>query len=326
MRALIGAACLAAALAASSIAAVPAQAADKLTVMLDWLVNPDHAPLIVAQEMGYFRDAGLDVTFVEPADPSDPPKLVAAGKADIALTYQPQLQMQAAAGLPLVRIGTLISTPLNTLLVLKDGPIHSIRDLKGHKIGYSVVGFEDGLLSTMLGTAGLKLSDVTLVNVNFSLVPALLSHQVDAVIGGYRNVEFNQLALQGHPARAFFPEELGVPAYDELVMAAARDRLGDPRLKRFVAAVERGVLYLTNHPRKSWALFLKHHPKLDDPLDRKAWADTLARFDHSPAALDVGRYRRFARFLVAKGIVKSMPPVADYAVDLDAPACAKPAK
>ena len=109
-------------------------AQDRLTVLLDWFVNPDHAPLFVAQEAGYFKDAGLEVELIAPADPNDPPKLVAAGKADVAISYQPQLHIQVDQGLPLRRIGTLVATPLNSLVVLADGPIKSIADLKGRKI------------------------------------------------------------------------------------------------------------------------------------------------------------------------------------------------
>jgi putative hydroxymethylpyrimidine transport system substrate-binding protein len=293
-----------------------ARAADKLTVILDWFVNPDHGPLVVAQEKGFFAEAGLEVQLVAPADPNDPPKLVAAGQADLALDYQPQLQMQVAEGLPLVRIGTLIDTPLNCLLALSDGPVRSITDLKGRRIGYSVAGFEDALLRAMLARHGLGLSDVSLINVNFSLVPPLLQGQVDAVIGAFRNVELEQVGLQGRPGRAFFVEEEGVPAYDELVFIANKAHLADPRLPRFLAAVERATLWLINHPEEGWDLFRKGRSELDTELNKRAWQDTLARFAHRPAALDRGRYERFAAFLVAMGVVKSMPPVADYAVEL----------
>lgn len=59
-------------------------AQEKVTVLLDWFVNPDHAPLFVALEKGYFGDHGLDVEIIAPSNPNDPPKLVAAGKGDIA--------------------------------------------------------------------------------------------------------------------------------------------------------------------------------------------------------------------------------------------------
>ena len=99
-----------------------ANASDKVTLLLDWFVNPDHGPIIIAQEKGYFRDVGLEVEVIAPADPADPPKLVAAGKADLAVSYQPQLHLQVAEGMPLVRVGTLVATPLNCLLTLERGP------------------------------------------------------------------------------------------------------------------------------------------------------------------------------------------------------------
>ena len=158
-------------------------AKDNLTLLLDWFVNPDHAPIIIALEKGYFSDSSLDVEIIAPADPNDPPKLVAAGQADLAVSYQPQLHLQVEQGLPLRRIATLVATPLNSLVVLEDGPVKSIADLKGRKVGFSVGGFEDALLNSVLVQHGLSIKDVTLINVNFALSPALLSGQVDAVIG-----------------------------------------------------------------------------------------------------------------------------------------------
>ncbi len=293
-----------------------ARAADKLTVMLDWFVNPDHGTLIVAQEKGYFRDAGLEVELIAPADPNDPPKLVAAGKADLAVSYQPQLMLQVAQGLPLKRIGTLVATPLNSLVVLADGPIKSIADLKGGKVGFSVGGFEDVLLKAMLERHGLKLTDVELINVNFSLSPALITGQVDAVIGAFRNFELNQMDIVKRPGRAFFIEEEGVPVYDELILVANAKRLGDPRLRRFLDALERGTQFLVNHPEKSWALFVKGRSELNDELNRRAWRDTLARFALRPAALDRTRYARFAEFLEHHGMIPKALAVDAYAVEV----------
>jgi putative hydroxymethylpyrimidine transport system substrate-binding protein len=296
--------------------ATPAAAAERLTLLLDWFVNPDHAPIIVADELGYFANAGLEVEIVAPADPNDPPKLVAAGEADVAISYQPQLHIQVDQGLPLTRIGTLVATPLNSLVALEDGPIDEIADLKGRKVGFSVGGFEDALLRAMLGHHGLSLADVELVNVNFALSPALLSGQVDAVIGAFRNFELNQLALEGHPGRAFYPEEQGVPTYDELIFIANTGALGDPRLPRFVDAIEAATLYILNHPEASFALFVDGRPELDDELNRRAWQDTLPRFALRPAALDSARYARFAKFLEAQGLIGTPPPVASYALEL----------
>lgn len=298
------------------LVATPAAAAEKLTLILDWFVNPDHGPLVIAREKGFFAEQDLEVELVAPADPNDPPKLVAAGRADLAVSYQPQLHLQVQEGLPLVRIGTLVATPLNCLVVLESSDIRSPADLRGRKVGFSVGGFEDALLGAMLAKYGLSLSDIELVNVNFSLSPSIIAGQVDAVIGAFRNFELNQMDIAGHPGRAFYPEEEGVPAYDELIYVAHRDRLDDPRFARFLLAVEKATHWLVNHPQEAWDVFRGTSPELDDELNARAWRDTLPRFALRPAALDDGRYARFAAFLEKQGLVSAPPPVATYAVDL----------
>ncbi len=294
----------------------PARAADKLTVLLDWYVNPDHGPLIVAKELGYFEAEGLDVELIAPSDPSAPPRLVAAGQGDIAVSYQPTLYEQVQAKLPLTRIGTLIETPLNAVIALKDGPVASLEDLKGKKVGFSISGFEDAILSTMLRTVGLTETDVEMINVNFALTPALLSGQVDAVVGAYRNFELTQLEIEGKPGIAIYPEEHGVPVYDELIYIVNSEKLDDDRFKRFLRAVEAATIYLTNHPEDGFQAFIKNHADLDDELNRRAWFDTLPRFAKRPAAMDVGRYERFGLFMKEAGLVETLAPVEDYAVEL----------
>lgn len=291
-------------------------AAEKLTVLLEWFVNPDHAPLIVGLEAGIFAEAGLDVELVAPADPNDPPKLVAAGRAPLAISYQPQLHVQASRGLPLMRVATLIATPLSSLLVLEDSPIRTLADLKGRKIGFSVGGLEDAMLGLMLKSAGLKLTDVELTNVNFSLSPSLLSGQVDAVIGAFRNFELNQMDLVGKPGRAFYPEEHGVPGYDELIIVANTSDLDNPDIARFVNALEESVQFLVNHPDEAWNMFITAYPDLDDELNRRAWRDTLPRFALRPGALDRPRYERFAGFLKSRGLIDEILPTEQYARDI----------
>ena len=294
----------------------PAVAADKLTVLLDWFVNPDHAALVIAKEKGLFAEAGLDVDLIAPADPSAPPRLVAAGQGDIAVTYQPQLHVQVSEGLPLVRIATLAETPLNTLLALADGPVKSVADLKGRTVGFSVGGFEDALLATMLKQEGLSLSDIKLVNINFALSQSLIAGKVDAVIGAFRNFELNQLDIENRPGIAFYPEEHGVPVYDELVAVAKSDRADDPTLRRFVDALEKATLWLTNHPDEAWTVFVAAHPDLDNDLNKRAWRDTLPRLAKRPGALDRHRYERFAEFMKQSGLIKEAAPLDSYAVEL----------
>ena len=301
-----------------ALLATPAMAQDKMTLILDWFINPDHGPIILAEELGYFEEAGLEVEVVAPADPSDPPKMVAAGQADLAISYQPQLHLQIENGLPLRRVGTLVATPLNCLLVLEDGPIKSTADLKGRKVGFSVSGVEEVLLSTILGQHGLTLDDIELVSVNWSLSPSLMSRQVDAVIGAYRNFELNQMEIEGVPGRCFYVEEEGVPAYDELIYVANPDRMDADMLRRFLHATERATQYIMNHPQESWEIFSGTSRELQDELNEMAWADTYPRFATRPAALDHARYRRFEQFLLDAGMIENHTPVSGLAMDLNA--------
>ncbi len=274
-----------------------AQAKDKLTLILDWFPNPNHAPLFVAEQQGLFAQENLDVHLIGPSDPSEPPRLVAAKKADLALTYQPQFMLQTAQGLPLTRIATLIATPLDCLLVIAKGDIKQLKDLTGKRIGYSAGGTYLVTLSAMLRQAGMSLKDVELINVHYNLSQALLTNKVDAITGVMRNVELTQLRLAGFTPKAFYPEDFGVPSYDELIVVTHRDNSQDPRLTRFLRALEKGTHYLINHPQQSWLLFAKQHPELNNPLNKQIWFDTLPRFALRPAAIDTTRDDNFARFL-----------------------------
>jgi putative hydroxymethylpyrimidine transport system substrate-binding protein len=302
------------------LCAIPmARADDKLTVLLDWFVNPDHAPLFVSQYIGAYKKEGLDVTFIAPADPSTPPREVAAGQGDLALSYQPQLYMLVDQGLPIVRVGTLIDKPLNVLTALAGNGIKTMKDFKGRRIGYSVSGVEDALVGTMLGHVGLSLSDVTMVNVNFALVTALLSHQVDGVIGTYRNFEDNEVAEKGATPVIFSPQDYGVPVDDELIVLANRNRLGDPRIARFLAAVQMGTAYLAAHPDSMWAEFAAQHPDLNNTLNKTAWFQTIPYFAADPFRLDEARYRNYEAFMASHHLIAKSLPLSAYAVQLNRP-------
>ncbi|WP_192891158.1 ABC transporter substrate-binding protein [Vibrio bathopelagicus] len=285
----------------------------KLTLMLDWFVNPNHGPIVIAQERGYFADQGLEVEIQEPADPSTPAKLVAAGKVDLAVTYQPSLTMDVAAGLPLVRASTLIATPLNTLMVLDNGKNDSLADLKGKKIGIAIAGNEEATIGTMLAQENVAFTDVQTINVGWALSSSLASGKVDAIWGGLRNFETNQLALEGFKAKAFFPEEHGVPAYDELIFVANTKQHDDEAIKAFNKALEQATTYIVNHPQDSWSEFVAYSPDtLNNELNQRAWNDTLTRFALRPSAVDLKRYDDYAQFMFDKGIIKTLPKAENY--------------
>jgi len=301
-------------IALSLLWALPGHA-KPITVLLDWFVNPDHAPLIIALQTGEFSQRGLDVRLIEPADPSLPPKLVAVGQADIAVSYQPSLMMDLANGLPLARIGALVDQPLNSLVVLKAGPIASIADLRGKTVGYSVGGFEDAILGAMLKTEGLTTQDIRLVNVNFALSPSLYTGQVDAVIGAFRNFELNQMDLDGKPGRAFFPEDHGVPAYEELILVTRPERAEDPAISAFLDALDAATRKILADPEGTFKTFVAYKPaELQTELNVRAWRDTLPKLAQSTRPTDPAAWDRFATFMRDAGLIPSVPDTRTYLI------------
>ncbi|MFD2180062.1 ABC transporter substrate-binding protein [Veronia pacifica] len=289
-----------------------------LTLMLDWFVNPNHGPIVIAQQKGYFQKAGLKVTIQEPADPSTPPKLVAANKVDLAISYQPNLTIDVAAGLPLIRAATLVATPLNTLMVLDNKKLTDLSDLKGKKIGIAIAGNEEATIGTMLGSQGIEYNDVEIIHVGWALSSSLASGKVDAIWGGFRNFETNQLAIEGYKSKAFFPEEHGVPAYDELVFVANAKSYDKSAIQKFNRAIEQATTYIVNHPDQAWNEFVAYSPDtLNNELNKRAWQDTLTRFALRPSAVDLKRYDDYARFMFQHNIISSVPVAADYVPDLN---------
>lgn len=292
----------------------PCVASEKLIVMLDWFPNPNHAPLFIAEEKGFFLDAGLDVELIGPSNPADPAKFVAAEKADIAITYQPQLIEQVDQGLPLIRMGTLIDKPLDCLVVLDNSSIKKITDLNHKRVGYSSGSLHSLALKTMLEKNGLTLKDVEHINVQFDLTQALLSKKIDAATGMMRNVEPIQMKLAGHPARLFFPEEQGVPTYSELIFIANTKNMHDKKILRFLQAVKKGTHYLKTQPNESWKLFIKHHPELNDELNHQIWLATIPYFVDEPAQFNSQAWENFIKFMHQDKTLTH--PLKDYTIDL----------
>jgi putative hydroxymethylpyrimidine transport system substrate-binding protein len=280
-----------------------------VTVILDWLPNPNHVPLYVAQETGFFAAEGLSVSLHLPTafDPSDPAKLAAAGRADLAITTPINLIVIRSQNVPLTAVGSLIQKPLGGLLALKERGIRTLADFKGRKIGYSLEPEEPVLWAAMLETAGLKPGDYTLINVGFDTLPALLTGQVDA-IGAFRNVEKILIETQEKKETVFFAfEEHGIPDHPQLVFIANEDfvqRKADLG-RRFLRAVARGVALTLQDSDRAFALFLRANPDLqrEADLNRKFFDATLALFSGAPCHNQLEKWAQLQSFLFAKKLI-----------------------
>ena len=296
-------------------AGAPAQAAQKVRLLLDWFVNPNHAAIFAAKESGAFARQGLDVEMIAPADSASVPLLLAAGKADLAVSYQPQLYTLVDKGVPVIRVGTLIGQPLNTLTTLKSSNIKTLRDFEGKTLGYAIPGFEDVAIQTMLKSAGVDIDKVKLINLNMDAASALLSHKIDGAMTIYRNYELLELRQQGAETLTFKPEEHGVPAYDELiVLANAGTAATDPRIGKFLHGLNEGVAYLRAHPETVWQAFIKAYPELNTPLNHQAWQATLPLFASDAGRFDEARYQAFAHYMLDNKLIGQIAPLSRYSL------------
>jgi len=313
-----------------SMLSATGQLADRLTVVLDFFTNPSQLPLFVAQAEGFFEDAGLIVEIQEPTDPSDPPQLAAANRADLALSTSFDLVILRANGLPLTAVGSLIQSPLGGLMSLKSSGIETLADLTGKRIGFALEPEEPALWRAMLASAGVGSDEFELINVGFDAIPALLGGQVDAV-GVFRNFEPILLALDDIET-LFFPfEDHGVPSSWQLVFAASESTLAakPEAIRRFLSAVQRAVVFTLKDPNTALNDFFALNPALaandQRELNIRSALATLLLYQGAPCHNDATTWMRLQDFIFEHNLIAGKSDLnALFTADLLPPACTAP--
>jgi len=288
--------------------------AQPFSLTLDFYPNPDHAGIYMAQKLGYFREAGLDLSVSAPSDPSAPLKLLAAGRTDLAISYEPEVALARDKGLDLVAVGALVNRPLTSMIWLRKSGIKGVGDLRGKTVATAGISYQDAFLKTILARVHLSPSDVKAVNVGFGLLPALVGGSAQAMLGGYVNVEGVDLRKRGKDPVVTPVDKLGVPTYDELVLVANRKRLEeDPeKLRLFIAALERGTNAAVKQPKAATKAVLEANKDLEPKLTEAEIKATLpllgAREKGRPYGyMDPSAWREFAGWMRDNGLISSLP-------------------
>jgi putative hydroxymethylpyrimidine transport system substrate-binding protein len=263
----------------NTIAPAPGTA-NHLTLMLDYFPNADHVGIYAAQADGYFRQADLDVSIEAPTNAATPLQLLAAGRVDVAIGYEPDVLLARNRGTPLVSIAAIVQRPLTSIISLRSRHITRPSDLRGKTVGDSGIPYQHAFLETILAGAGVPARAVREVNVGEGLVPALVSGRVDAALGAYWNYEAIELRQLGKRPNVIPMDQAGVPSYDELVLVARkRSIIQHPSLlRRLVAALARGYAAARENPRRAVSQLLAANPNLDPRLQRASVRATLPSF------------------------------------------------
>lgn len=283
------------------------------SVMLDWFPNADHAALFDALDHGYFKAAGMEVHAVTPSESAEPLKLLAAGKVDMAISYEPEVLIARDQGLKVVSIAALVQRPLTSIIALPASHVHSVADLAGKQVGTAGIPYQAAELRTALQSAGVSPSKVTEVNVGFNLVQSMLSGRVAATLGGFWNYEAIQLELMHKHPLVIPVDKAGVPTYDELVLVVREEeaRHNGRELRAFLQALTHGENDVRSDPAAAAALIQKANPSLKPKLERISIERTL------PASMPGGgkpygwqqpvAWARFGEWMYKKGLLKHDP-------------------
>ena len=294
---------------------------EAITLALDFYVNPDHAGIYTALDRGYFDEAGLEVEPKVPSDPSAPIREVAAGRVDLAISYEPEVLLAREQGLPVKAVAALVPSPLTSLISLPEAGIRGVGDLDGKTIATAGIPYQSDYLDAILSRAGLGLDDVQQVDVGLNLLPALLSGRADAMLGGFLNVEGVDLAERGRDPRVVPVDRLGIPSYDELVLVASSDRIDeDPQpIRLFIAALERGTEAAVRDPAGATEALLRAGDGLDPELTRAEVDRTLPLLAQREAPgfgyMDPREWERFAAFFAARGLISDRPSADELLTD-----------
>jgi putative hydroxymethylpyrimidine transport system substrate-binding protein len=281
---------------------------------LDFYPNPDHAGIYMAEKLGYFREAGLEVEIETPSDPAAPVKQVAAGRSDLAISYQPEVALAREQGLDVVAVAAIVNRPLTSMIWLKKSGIKGIGGLKGKTIATAGIPYQDKFLETILARVDLTPDDVKVVNVGFGLLPAVAGGSAQAMLGGFRNVEGVDLRLRGLAPTVTPVDQLGVPTYDELVLVASPQRLEqDPdKFRLFLSALARGTEAAVEKPGAATDAITEANPDLEPKLTAAEVKATLpllgARVGDQPYGyLDPKKWETFAGWMRDNGLIESLP-------------------
>jgi putative hydroxymethylpyrimidine transport system substrate-binding protein len=284
------------------------------SLTLDFYPNPDHAGIYMAQKLGYFEEAGLDVSIATPSDPAAPIKLVAAGRSDLAISYEPEVALAREQGLDVVAIAALVNRPLTSMIWLQKSGIKGIGGLKGKTIATAGIPYQDAFLKTILSRVQLTPDDVKAVNVGFGLLPALLGGSAQAMLGGFSNVEGIDLRERGKAPVVTPVDKLGVPTYDELVLVARRQSLEDnpEKFRLLLAALERGTEAAVQQPGAATEAITEANPDLEPKLTAAEVKATLpllgARTEGQPYGyMDPEEWTTFAGWMRDNGLIESLP-------------------
>jgi NitT/TauT family transport system substrate-binding protein len=244
-----------------------------VTIGLTYVPNIQFAPFYVADSLGYYKDAGLKVSFHHHAAGEDEFGALVSGHEDVIFAGGDEMLQAQGQGVPVVYLAQIFTQYPVALIVPADSPIKTAADLRGHSVGIpGAYGATYIGLLALLQQGGLTQKDIDMQSIGFTQVAALMSHKVDAVMG-YLNNEAIQFEKAGFATRTI-PVGDAQPLISNGIGALQKEIDADPdTMKAIIAATLKGVDYVAANPDKAVDISAKYVPDLKDDKNK---ADALA--------------------------------------------------
>ncbi len=252
---------------AGSITETPA--ADKITVVLDWVPNTNHTGIYTAKSLGYYEKENLTVEIIQPSEGGSA-DLIAAGKGEFGISYQEQVTYArtAAQPLPVVAIAAVIQHNTSGFASPADKNIKSPKDFEGKRYGGWGSPMEDAMLKGVMQKYGADFTKVEIVNIGASDFLTSVSKDIDfawiyygwdGIAAEVKDFPLNFMLLQELDNRLDF--------YTPVIIASENTINKKPELvKRFLRATQKGYEYAINNPAEAAEILIKEVPELDRNL------------------------------------------------------------
>lgn len=271
----------------------------RVTLLLNWYANPYHAPILVAQQLGFYLQEGIKLAILEPSDPSDVTELVGLGTVDFGVKAMIHTVAAVAKGYPLTSIGTLLDEPPTGLIALKSSGINTFQDIVGKRVGY-IGEFGKKIIDDLARLAGIAADSYETVRVGMHVTDAICRDVIDTGIGfiNFQRVELEHLRGETVFLRLDQLAGLGCCCFCSIQLIVPARILQQPELLQgFLGATARGAAFTTEQPEEAYELLCRFKPQLRTPLYQKIFMRSLPFFSRNLMNVErdwdkVGRYTK----------------------------------
>lgn len=255
----------------------------KLSFLLNWYLNPYHAPIIVAKEMGFYKEVDIDLALLEPTDPSDVTHIIGKGEIPLGLKAMVHCYAARARGFKIKALGTLLDEPPTGLISFKHKNINTLNDIKGKRLGY-VGEFGKVMIDNLAKEAGLTERDYTCVRIGMHATQALAEETVDAAIGlsNFQQVELAELGYETQMLRIDKLANLGCCCFCSILFIAHEALIENHAelITRFMKATYQGLIITREAPTEALSYLHKAKPNQNSLLFEKIFHHSLPYFSH----------------------------------------------